>query len=180
MDAPRFDPAGYYELDVAKGTVRTRRGERVIILSDNVVTALVSAAARSGDLAGLRALGTQVGTEVREVLGDDPKRATPEAVLTEAAAVVATLGLGSLSVDRWGDAIAVRLDDAPELAETALQAFLEALLESMAGRAVACVSAAGSFLVVDPGIADVVRGWAAGGASIATMVGRLGPGEGAA
>lgn len=176
MDAPRFDPAGYYELDVAKGTVRTRGGTRVIVMSDNVATALVSAAVRSGDLAGLRALGTQLGDEVRAALDGDPKRAEPSAVLGEAAAVLGTFGLGTFKIDRWGDALAVRLEDAAIDDIAATEALLEALLESLAGRAVACIpSADGSFLVVDPSIADVVRGWAAGGASVATMVGRLGP-----
>ena len=46
MHDGRFDPSGFYEFNLTGGTVRTRTGERVVILSEDVLSSLVAAAAR--------------------------------------------------------------------------------------------------------------------------------------
>ena len=62
MHDGRFDPSGFYEFNLTGGTVRTRGGERVVMLSEGVLSALVEAAARDGDLTPLRRLGElQIG-----------------------------------------------------------------------------------------------------------------------
>ena len=57
MHDGRFDPSGFYEFNLTGGMVRARTGERVVILSEDVLSSLVAAAARDGDLTPLRRLG---------------------------------------------------------------------------------------------------------------------------
>jgi hypothetical protein len=57
MHDGRFDPSGFYEFNLNAGMVRTRTGERVAIVSEDVLSSLVAAAARDGDLTPLRRLG---------------------------------------------------------------------------------------------------------------------------
>ena len=40
MHDGRFDPSGFYEFNLTGGTVRTRAGERVVMLSEGVLSAL--------------------------------------------------------------------------------------------------------------------------------------------
>ncbi|MFW2388515.1 MAG: hypothetical protein ACN4G0_09280, partial [Polyangiales bacterium] len=64
MHDGRFDPSGFYEFNLTGGTVRTRHGERVVLLSEDVLSSLVAAAARDGDLTPLRRLGELLGVQV--------------------------------------------------------------------------------------------------------------------
>lgn len=178
---PRFDPAGLYELDLAHGTVKTRGGDRVVVLSDTVLGPLVSAAAAAGDLTPVRALGEKLGEAARGSL-EDAAAAGPEAVLGEARAVFGAFGWGRLGLERWGDALVATVDGAPGLddAGLGLAALLGGLFSALAGREVSCVPASGGrFLLVDPSVAEQVWSWAEGGADVASLVGRLHRPEGA-
>ena len=64
MHDGRFDPSGFYEFNLNAGMVRTRTGERVAIVSEDVLSSLVAAAARDGDLTPLRRLGELLGEQV--------------------------------------------------------------------------------------------------------------------
>ena len=73
MHDGRFDPSGFYEFNLGGGTVRTRTGERVMVLGEGVLSSLVAAAARDGDLTPLRRLGEMLGEHVLSGL-DRPVR----------------------------------------------------------------------------------------------------------
>lgn len=178
MTAPTFDPGGYFEFDLAGGAVRTRDGERVLVLSDSVVAPLVAAAVGNGDLTSVRKLGRQLGESARAALGDATKRPA-EDVLGCAASLLAMFGWGRLQVDRWGDALVAVLDAVPDLDREHLgvAALLGGLFSSLAAREVACVpvSSDGIFLIVDPSVAQQVWKWSRAGDDVAAIVGRLAP-----
>ena len=69
MAAASFDPSGFFEFDLATGSVHARGTGRVLILSDSVVAPLVSAAVGNGDLTSVRKLGRELGDCVVEQLG---------------------------------------------------------------------------------------------------------------
>ena len=179
MGEPTFDPAGFFDFELASGAVRARGGARVLVLSDTVLAPLVSAAASSGDLTALTRLGKQLGEQVTASL-PTPTTASPEAVLAQAAGALAVFGFGRLGFVRWGDALLVSVTGAPTLDAqgAAVGALLGGLLGVLGGQAVACVRVAdGKYLAVDPGIAETVKGWVASGADLASVVGRLAPAE---
>jgi hypothetical protein len=176
-----FDPGGYYAFDLARGAVHTRHGERVLVLSADVLGPLVSTAARHGDLTAVRGLGKHIGDAAARSLGADTRRSTPEAVLTHVNGTLALLGWGALTLERWGSALVLALHGAPALdaERLGLAALLGGVLTSVGGQDVACVpipgGAGGSrFVVVHPGVAETVWSWAKDGADLANIVGRLG------
>lgn len=176
--APPFDPAGFFEFDLAAGGVRARSGNRVLVLSDTVVAPLVSAAVQNGDLTAVRRLGRHMGEEVAASLGGEAEHQSSETVLGRAATMVSLFGWGRLEVERWGDALLARLVDLPELDadHLAIAALLGGLFSAIARHEVACVPVTtdGRFLLVDPHIAEQVWNWSRGGDDIPTIVGRLG------
>lgn len=172
-----FDPADYYAFDLARGAVHTRHGERVLVLSADVIGPLVSTAARHGDLTTIRALGKRIGEDAARSLAQDARAASPEAVIGHAAGTLALLGWGVLSLERWGSALSLALSGAPSLDtdRLGLAALLGGLLTSLGGRDVACVPVASNrFVVVHPSIAETVWGWAKEGAELGQIVSRLG------
>jgi hypothetical protein len=172
-----FDPGSYYAFDLARGSVVTKHGERVLVLSTATVGPLVSLAVKHGDLTAVRTLGKRIGEDATRSLGSDVQKATPEAVITHASGTLAVLGFGALTLERWGDALLIELAGAPPLdgEQLGLAALLGGLLTSLGGRDIACVpvSGAGRFLVVHPQIAEEVWTWAKEGRSLPEIVSRL-------
>jgi len=153
-----FEPSGFYEFDLAAGAVKTRSGERVLVLTDNVAGALVSSAAPEV----LRGFGAYLGAQARG--SDDPAGKSPEDVLSAAANVVAIFGFGALRFERWGDALVLRLEGAPD---APMEHVLGGLLTGLGGREVACLkSTDGAYVVVDPSVTGV-------SGDVATIVGAL-------
>ncbi len=179
MDEPRFDPSGFFDFDLTSGAMRARGGTRVLVLSDTVVAPLVSAAVASGDLTAMRRLGRHVGEEIRGSVGGSADSLSPETVLGHAAGVLALFGWGKLTLERWGDALVARIVSVPELDESqlAFAALLGGLFSALSQRDVACVPLAetGSFVLVDPSVAETVWSWAQSGDDIASIVSRLTP-----
>lgn len=166
------------EFDLAKGEVRARGGERILLVSDDVMATLVSAAVGHGDLTAVRRLGRQLGAEVRHALGGAPHAIDANEVLTTVAQVLGVCGWGDLQIERWGKILVARLRDLPLLDEEHLgiAALLGGLFSALSEqREVACVPVAadGTFLVVDPSVAQQVWRWSRGGEAIAAIVARL-------
>jgi hypothetical protein len=172
-----FDPGGYYAFDLSRGSVETRHGDRVLILSTDTVGPLVSLAVKHGDLTAVRALGKRIGEDAARSLGSDVRRATPEAVVTHASGTLALLGFGSLALERWHDALVLSLSGAPPLdsEHLGLAALLGGLLTSLGGRDIACVPVENGsrFVVVHPMIAEEVWTWSKEGQNVAQIVMKL-------
>lgn len=182
MSEPRFDPGGFFEFNLAKGSVQTRTGARVLLLSDTVMAPLVSAAVDRGDLTPVRRLGREIGQHVVEALGGSPSRMAPETVLGHAAPTLALFGWGRIGWERWGDALVAVAEDLPALDEERLgvAALLGGFFSALVGRDVACVPAdERRFVLVDPSIAEQVWIWTKDGDDLPTIVGRLESAKGA-
>lgn len=180
MGEPAFDAGEFYEFDVSAGTVRTRSGNRVLVLSERVIRPLVEASLQKGDLTALRRLGKDIGEHVASFFEGPLGGLPPEVVLGHAAGVLSLFGWGKLGFERWGAALVAVLEGAPALDEGRLgtAALLGGAVSALAGREVACVPASTAhFLVVDPSIAEQVWSWAKEGLSLAELVGRLSPPE---
>lgn len=180
MSEPQFDPGGFYQFDLARGAVNTRDGHRMLVLSDSVVAPLVSAAVQNGDLTAVRQLGKQIGEHVLAALDGEVEGASPEAVLGHAASVVAIMGWGRLTFERWGDALVAIVEELPTLDPESLgvAALLGGIFSMIARREVACVPVdARRFLVVDPAIAEQVWRWAKDGWDLGAIVSRLTRGD---
>ncbi|MCB9707277.1 MAG: hypothetical protein H6714_00610 [Myxococcales bacterium] len=178
MDAPLFDPGGFYEFDLSHGQVRTSSGERMLVLSSVAAGPLISAAVSGGDLTSMRQFGRQLAGQAMESLGMDAEGLAAETVLGHASSVLALCGWGRLRLERWGDMVLAVLDDLPALDRDnlAAAALLGGLLSSLSGLDVACVplSEAGQFVVVDPSIAETIWSWSRAGDSAPQVAGKLG------
>ena len=108
-----FDPGGFFEFDLARGAVSSRGGERVLILSDDVVAPLIAAAVNNGDLTAVRKLGKHLGEAAAGGIDGEPASKRPELVLGRAADVLSLFGWGRLRVERWGDALVAALEGLP-------------------------------------------------------------------
>ena len=176
MHDGRFDPGGFYEFLLNEGAVRTRAGERVVVLTENVLSALVAAAARDGDLTPLRRLGEVLGDQVLAGLDRPASLLSPEAVLGHVSAVTSLFGWGRLSFERWGAALIIVALDKPQLDQDDLgaAALLGGMFSQISQRQVSCVPTGGSkFIMVDFEVAETVWGWFKDGADLASMVGML-------
>ncbi len=176
MPEARFDPGGFYQFDVAQGSVRTRDGHRVLVLSDTTVAQLVSMALEKGDVSALTTLGRSIAGVAKAALRDAMK-SSPETVLAHASAALSLFGFGRLGLERWGAALVVTVDGLPTLDRSghAAGALVAGLMSELTGRPLACVAVGGTrFLVVGPEIAPTLQKLADGGADISTLVSRLG------
>jgi hypothetical protein len=177
-DSRGFDPGGYFAFDLARGAVHTRHGERVLVLASDVLGPLVSTAVRQGDLTAVRMLGKRIGEDAVRSLGGEVHGATPEAVITHASGMLSLLGWGTLQLERWGQALALVLEGAPQLdaERLGLAALLGGVLTTLGGRDVACVPVdSARFLIVHPNIAEAVWGWSKEGKELSNVIARLAP-----
>lgn len=175
--AASFEPGGFFEFDLAKGSISARDGGRVLVLSDSVVAPLVSAAVEGGDLTAVRKLGRQLGEATAKAIGGAAATQPAEDVLGHAAAVLSLFGWGRLEVQRWGDALVATLRELPRLDDEHLgmAALLGGVFSALADEEVACVPVSddGTFLLVNPSVAQQVWKWSRGGEDVAAIVGRL-------
>ena len=110
-----FDPGGFYEFSLESGSVKSRDGARVVVVSDSVMANLVSAAVERGDVTAVRQLGKHLGQSVSRAVGGDAASATPEEVMGYASATLALFGWGRLALERWGDALVAVVKEVPTL-----------------------------------------------------------------
>jgi hypothetical protein len=148
----------------------------VLVLSDNVVAPLVSAAVQNGDLTAIRKLGKLMGEHVRAELDGAAGGLAADGVLGHIGGILALFGWGRLTFERWGDALVAVVDSVPTLDEEHLgvAALLGGVFSVLAGREIACVPMEERrFLLVDPSIAEQVWMWSKEGASLGEIVGNL-------
>ena len=176
MTDATFDPGGFLSFDLNAGSIHSREGARMLLLSDAVLAPLVSAAVSNGDLTAVRKLGRELGDATARAVPDANSRPA-EQVLSSAAAVLAVFGWGRLEIQRWGDALVAHVEGLPALDDDHLgvAALLGGLFSALASAEVACVpvSEDGRFLLVSPEVAQKVWKWSRGGDDVAAIVGRL-------
>ena len=183
MSQPQFDPTGFFQFDLARGSVTTQNGARVLVLSEKVLAPLIATAVRGGDLTAVRELGNQFGAYVASTLGQPATQLPPEVVMAHAGSVMALYGWGRVQLERWGDALALDVEHIPPLdsENLAVAALLGGMFSTFSGSEVACVPVAASrrYLVVDSAVAERVWTWAKNGDGLGAIVSRLSSSEGA-
>ena len=113
MSEPQFDPAHALKLDFDQGHITLRGQGPCIVVPKGALLDLLQAA---GDAAAQnfgQQLGTEIGRRIFERLGAAIDTCSLEAFVNQLGGELALLGLGALSVERWGQALVVIIDGAP-------------------------------------------------------------------
>src|ERR1700690_235006 len=113
MVSSSFDPTHAVRFDLPRGSVRTRGDDdRVLLvptaaLDDFVRSASPEAVERLG-----RSLGAAIGRRAAARMGD-PQGASLDSFVAQLAGEAAIAGVGALSIERWGRALVIVIEDSP-------------------------------------------------------------------
>jgi hypothetical protein len=177
MTDPNFDPGGFFQFDLAHGSVRSRGGSRVLVLTEDVLAPLIRTAVRNGDLTAVRSLGSQLGRVIAASLEMPATKLPAATVIGHAAGVMSLYGWGRLRLEQWGDALVLTVESLPPLDEDnlAVAALLGGMFSALCGTEVACVplSRSEKYVMVHPSIAEHVWAWSKGGENLGQIVARL-------
>lgn len=135
MAAPSFDSTRAVRFDLPSGTVRAggENGERVLLVPTSALDDLVLSAPQEAIEALGRALGAAIGRRAAARL--DANAAPLDAFVSQLAGEAAIAGVGALSIERWGRALVVVVEDSP-LVGTLLGPLIAAAVEAASGRRV--------------------------------------------
>lgn len=175
MAAPSFDATHSIQFDLGRGNVRSG-DEQVLLVPANALASLTAVAPAEASQGLGRAIGAAIGRRARARL-DDVAEASIEAVVTQLAGEAALAGIGSLSIERWGQALVVLVEASP-LAHSLLAPLVASALEAIFGRAVWCALLSGEdpharLLVASERSTERVREWIASGVSWGNALTRL-------
>jgi hypothetical protein len=133
--ASSFDPKHAVRFDLPRGSVRAGGdGDRVLLVPSGALDDIVlSAPPEAVDALG-RALGSAIGRRTASRLSD-PQNASVDDFVTQLAGEAAVAGIGVLSIERWGRALVVLVEDSP-LVGTLLAPLVASAIESATGRRV--------------------------------------------
>jgi hypothetical protein len=189
-----FDPKKAVTFDLPNGQVRLTAGPSSLVAEDShrgidngraviVPAAALGALAATAGEAAARELGRSIGRALGARVHDrlDVHGGSLDAVVSELATELAIVGLGTLSLERWGRALVVCISDAPlsgVAGDALLAAAVEGMLASASGRTVCTTPLArdGQHLRVLVGnVASIERviGWLAEGVAWGDAITRL-------
>jgi hypothetical protein len=179
MAQPVFNPASEVQFDLGRGQISlSGRTPRVLVPADALAALCRSAGAEAIRDFG-RQLGTEVGRRVSERLGNVTK-ADVASVVEHLGGDLALGGFGSLSVERWGRALVLRIAGCPLGAEgdVLVAAVFEGALQRGLGRDTNVVPIERSdssvrLLATSSAAARKVRDWIAAGVSWGDALARL-------
>jgi hypothetical protein len=183
MATPPFDTAKAVSFDLARGLIALGGGAASVLVPVDPLDELCRAAGPEATSAFGRALGEGLGSQVRrrlEAIGSDARKATIEVLLDQLAGEWATLGLGALTVERWGRALVFVADHAAlrTSGDALLASVLSAALASASGNDCRCVPLAREgqrvrLLVTSAAGASRAASWVAQGISWGEVLVRL-------
>jgi hypothetical protein len=134
MAASSFDATGAVQFDLSHGAVRAgSEREPVLLVPCSALDELALSAPAEAEVLG-RALGTAIGKRAAARLSD-PRAASVESFVTQLAGEFAVAGAGVLSVERWGRALVVVIEESP-LAGPLLAPLVASALEATLGKRV--------------------------------------------
>jgi hypothetical protein len=141
MDTSSFDPTRAVVFDLSRGQVTLQGRSPVLVLA---AEALAQVCGRL-DAAALRqfgaVLGKQAGARIRERCSS-VGALTLESMVDQLGGEVSLAGLGSLAIERWGQALVVRLEGCPLGApgQELMSAYVEAALQVAVDREVTALA----------------------------------------
>lgn len=170
MDTPTFDPTRAVVFDLNRGQV-TLNGSAAVLVIPAEVLAQVCAGLDAPAIRHFGALlGKYAGDRVRARLSSAPA-ASLEAMVDQLGGELSLAGLGSLVMERWGQALVVRIEGCPlARAEELMSAYVEAaLLAAVAKEVTALVlernASVFRLLLCNRTASAKVKGWLASGTS---------------
>jgi hypothetical protein len=134
---PGFDPNGAVRFDVKNGAASDTRGTRLVLVPASALEQLERTT--PGALAHLGAeVGRGCGARVAARLGGDSavRDASLEEVVTHLAGELAIAGLGAVSLERWGRALVIVVENAGVNSDGFIGAALAGALGTATGREV--------------------------------------------
>ena len=182
MNHVPFDPSKAVTFDLARGLVQHEGAPPGLIVPTEALAALARAAGPEAFQRFGAAIGAACGRRVasRLAAANGVRAAGVGAVVEHLGGELAVTGLGSLSVERWGRALVLVVDQSPLGAEgdALLESVLEAALEAAAGERPRVIVLArdgvrARFLVTGHAGADKVRAWLNDGVSWGDALVRL-------
>jgi hypothetical protein len=167
MTAAPFNATQGVRFDLSHGAVRAGASdERLLLVPLGALVELAASASPPAVEAAGRALGAAIGRRAAARIGD-PSGTSLEGFVTQLAGEAALAGIGVLSIERWGRALVVVLEESP-LPGAMVASLVGAALEAAAGRKVATAvlshdSGAARILVSSDSAVGRVREWMASG-----------------
>jgi hypothetical protein len=135
--ASSFDPTHAVRFDLPRGSVRAgNEGDRVLLVPTSALDDIVLSAPPEAVEALGRALGSAIGRRAAGRMRD-PQAAAVDDFVTQLAGEAAVAGVGVLSIERWGRALVVVVEDSP-LVGTLLGPLVSSAVEAASGRRVWC------------------------------------------
>jgi len=107
-----FDPSYALEFDFGRGQIRMANASERVIVPCDALLALCEGATEDA----VRDFGRRLGTEAGRVMNDrlgEAWQASLETVLEHLGGELALMGLGSLSLERWGPALVLSFSHSP-------------------------------------------------------------------
>ncbi len=181
MAAASFNPTHAVRFDLPRGSVRSADGDdRLLLISSAALMDLVLSAPSEAVESMGRALGSAVGRKAAARIGD-PSRSSVEEFVTQLAGEAALAGMGLLSVERWGRALVVVIEDSPLLGMLIVP-FVTAALEGATKRNVSGVllaqgPRAARVLISNERAVDRVRALIASGVAWGDAIAKLHGGD---
>lgn len=144
MPEPRFDPAMMVTFDFDRGAVEldatSKDDARAIVVAADALLALAEAAGGDAVKTFGRTIGERIGRRASERSGAEggARGASLASVVDLLGGEMAVVGLGALSIERWGDALVVVVDGSPfgAAGDALLASAIEGALSVLSGRSV--------------------------------------------
>jgi hypothetical protein len=135
-----FDPSYALEFDIGRGQIRmANAGERVVVPADALL-ALCQGASEDA----VRDFGRRLGTEAGRIMNDrlgEAWQASLETVVEHLGGELSIMGLGSLGLERWGQALVLSFAHSPLgwSGDLLLGSILEGAMQRSFGRDVVAI-----------------------------------------
>lgn len=174
---PRFDPTRAIICDLSRGQLRDDEGQPRVNLPYFLLQRLCEHAGGEATSEFGSALGAEIGRRIRDRLGARADQADVAAWAEHLGGHVALMGLGDLSLERWGRALVVRVTGAPAGSAALLSGVVTGALQRGLGRSVELAAFEHeeglALLVLSPETARRVRALQEAGESLGRVVEQL-------
>lgn len=187
MPEARFDPSKAVTFDLASGLVHIEGAPSRVLVPADALRSLCAAAGGEASRAFGRSIGAPMGVRVAHRFasegaaeGEDVRSASVEAIVDHLGGELAIAGFGSLSIERWGHALVLVVDNSPLEGEGdgLLEAVLEGSLEAATHRParallIARDSTRARFLIAGSAAVAKAKAWLEQGVSWGEALTRL-------
>jgi hypothetical protein len=185
MASPTFDPKHAVVFDLARGATHDASKGRLLLVPAAAVNDLVRGNEASAKRLG-QSIGKTCGARVATRLGggDSVRRASIEAVVTELAGELSIAGVGLVSLERWGKALVVAVENTSVDDDALLAGIVDGAMSAAVGKTVSGVvlsrqGGAARILIASEATCKRVRELLVGGTAWGEILGRLSAGGGA-